>query len=97
MNTPKLPEPVAYFFRFHTDDSLAGKPNVRSWQLCEGQPVKGLEKEGELRLLYAAESQMLALHAQGVKEERDRINELLQQHCNLDIETLEHLERMRQP
>jgi hypothetical protein len=44
--------PAAYFFRFHTDDSLAGKPNVRSWQLCEGKPPASLYPEGEVRPLY---------------------------------------------
>jgi hypothetical protein len=46
-------EPAAYFYRFHTDDSLAGKPNVRPWVLDHGQPTPGLYKECEIRLLYA--------------------------------------------
>lgn len=31
-------EPVAWRYRFHTDDSLAGKPNVRGWMLTDIRP-----------------------------------------------------------
>jgi hypothetical protein len=51
---PPAAQPVAYLFRFHTDDSLAGKPNVRKWQLCEGAPPASLYEEGEVRLLVDA-------------------------------------------
>lgn len=49
------PEVVAYCFRFHTDDSLRGMPNVRRWTLMEGKPRADLTDEGEVRLLVEAE------------------------------------------
>lgn len=49
---PLVREPVAFFYRFHTDASLAGEPNVRSWTLAEGKPSPGLYREGEVRLLF---------------------------------------------
>jgi hypothetical protein len=46
------PEPVAWRVRFHTDDSLRGLPNVRSWQLTETEPKPS--PEWEVQPLYAA-------------------------------------------
>ena len=40
-------EPVAWRVRFHTDDSLAGKPNVRPWVLLPDRPVRGSAIESE--------------------------------------------------
>lgn len=67
--------PVAYFFRFHTDDSLAGKPNVRTFQLCEGAPPKKLATEGEIVPLYTAPQAASAL--------REALRELVEAHTEL--------------
>ncbi len=45
---------VAFFHRFHTDDSLDGKPNTRSWTLAEGEPHPSLLRSGEVRPLVDA-------------------------------------------
>ena len=44
-------QPVAYRWRIHTDDSLAGKPNVRPWLFSHDKPPTDM---CEVELLYAA-------------------------------------------
>ena len=54
---PPQSEPVAWRYRFHTDDSLAGKPNVRRWVLTDSRPshlAHDQEQEIECEPLYAA-------------------------------------------
>jgi hypothetical protein len=44
--------PVAWRFRFHTDDSLAGKPNVRPWVLIDKEPQS--HEDIEVEPLFAS-------------------------------------------
>ena len=50
---PPAQEPVAWRWRIHTDDSLAGKPNVRPWLLSHVKPAADM---CEIVPLYAAPS-----------------------------------------
>jgi hypothetical protein len=48
----EMRQPVAWRFRFHTDDSLAGKPNVRPWVLIDKEPQS--HEDIEVEPLFAS-------------------------------------------
>lgn len=48
---PSAPQPVAWRWRFHTDDSLAGRPNVRAWLLADKEPTS-VSADIEVEPLY---------------------------------------------
>jgi hypothetical protein len=48
----EMRQPVAWRYRFHTDDSLAGKPNVRPWVLIDKEPQS--HEDIEVEPLFAS-------------------------------------------
>lgn len=85
-NAAPLPGPVAWRFRFHTDDSLAGKPNVRGWVLTSEwvNPFDGIEVEP---LYTASHLQQRLREAEEVIETLVNLKDLRRQIADADLST----------